>query len=111
MLTGEVAKHVAKNAASRLGRVLPFPRGVLMPHVSSPVLEKYLLLRSTEAQASRVEKHVLLCSRCRQRLDELEALQQFVTDGLGANADAGTTKVFAANGEILNNHTHRAVGN
>ncbi len=57
-----------------------------MRHLRSDTLEKYSLRRLTEAQVVRAEEHLIVCSACRESLDEFEAFRQALRQGLSANA-------------------------
>jgi predicted anti-sigma-YlaC factor YlaD len=47
-----------------------------MAHLHSETVENYLFRRLTEMEEARAEEHLLLCERCRNRLDEFEHFVQ-----------------------------------
>ena len=61
-------------------RCYRFARGLILPHLRTDSLEKYLFHRSTRAHNIRTEKHLLLCDSCRDRLDEFNAFVQAIRD-------------------------------
>ncbi|MGD0500723.1 MAG: zf-HC2 domain-containing protein [Bryobacteraceae bacterium] len=42
-------------------------------HVDGELLERYAMDRTTETEAAPIEEHLLVCSRCRDRLSDLDA--------------------------------------
>jgi hypothetical protein len=43
---------------------------VFVPHLTIKLIERYALRELSEVEIQRVEKHVLLCSECQERLQE-----------------------------------------
>ena len=43
-----------------------------MAHISDDDLERYAMLTLGEAEIERLEDHLLICPKCRERLDEIE---------------------------------------
>jgi predicted anti-sigma-YlaC factor YlaD len=52
-----------------------------MAHLHSETVEKYLFRRLTEVDEARCEEHLLVCEKCRDRLDEFERFVQTLRQG------------------------------
>lgn len=52
-----------------------------MLHLRSETVEKYSFRRLTGDEEAQVEEHLLVCDKCRNRLDEFEAFVHAVRQG------------------------------
>jgi len=50
-------------------------------HLPSEVVEKYSFHRLAEPEEARAEEHLLVCNKCRNRLDDFEILVQALRQG------------------------------
>ena len=59
----------------------------LIRHVEEEMLERYCMHRTGEEQAAQIEEHLLVCDRCRQRVDETGMFIRAMKTGAGQSSD------------------------
>jgi hypothetical protein len=59
----------------------------LIRHVEEEMLERYCMHRTGEEEAAQIEEHLLVCDRCRQRVDETGTFVRAMKTGAGQSRD------------------------
>jgi hypothetical protein len=71
-----------------------------MRHLKLDTVEQYSMGVLTDSEVSRVENHLLLCSTCRERIDEFDAFRHAVKDAFSADVDELEVTIHANSGGI-----------
>jgi hypothetical protein len=66
-----------------------------LPHLQFETVEKYILQSLPEIQVIHVEKHLILCHKCRERIEEFEVFRAGVREASIENTDGETITMSA----------------